>query len=77
MRKLKLFIGLVLILTLALAPNAFAAKREKFGADKRHAEVKKEMRTIKTSSEKFRWKWLCHGPKGCCFTMWLNILPIQ
>jgi len=67
MRKLKLCIGLVLILALALAPNAFAAKREKFGADKRHAEVKKEMRTIKTSSEKFRWKMVMPWSKGLLF----------
>ena len=46
MRKLKMLIGLTLLVTLVLAPNAFAAKREKFGADKRHTEVKKELRKI-------------------------------
>ncbi|WP_321369230.1 TRAP transporter substrate-binding protein DctP [uncultured Desulfuromusa sp.] len=67
MRKLKLFIGLALILTLALAPNAFAAKREKFGADDRRAEVKKELRTIKPSTEKFKWKMVMPWSKGLLF----------
>ncbi len=39
MKKFKFLIGLVLISSLTMAPNAFSAKREKFGADKRHAEV--------------------------------------
>ncbi len=67
MKKFRILIGLALILTLALAPNAFAAKREKFGADKRHAEVKKEMRTIKTSAEKFKWKMVMPWSKGLLF----------
>jgi len=67
MRKLKLFIGLALILTLALAPNAFAAKREKFGTDTRHEAVKKELRTIKTSDEKIRWKMVMPWSKGLLF----------
>ena len=41
MRKMKLIVGLLVILSMALAPTAFAAKREKFGVDKRHEEVKK------------------------------------
>ena len=45
MKKFKMLIGLALISTLTMAPNAFSAKREKFGADKRHDEVKKELRT--------------------------------
>ena len=67
MKRFKMLIGLALILTLALAPNAFAAKREKFGADKRHDEVKKEMRTIKTSAEKFKWKMVMPWSKGLLF----------
>ncbi len=67
MKKFRLFIGLALILTLALAPNAFAAKREKFGTDKRHEEVKKELRTIKTSDKEFRWKMVMPWSKGLLF----------
>ena len=36
MRKMKLIVGLLVILSLALVPTAFAAKRDKFGADNRH-----------------------------------------
>ena len=67
MKKFRMLIGLALILTLALAPNAFAAKREKFGADKRHEEVKKELRTIKPSTEKFKWKMVMPWSKGLLF----------
>lgn len=67
MRKLRLLVGMALILTLALAPNAFAAKREKFGADKRHQEVKRELRKIKTSDEKIRWKMVMPWSKGLLF----------
>jgi len=62
-----MLIGLVLILTLALAPNAFAAKRDKFGVDKRHEEVKRELRTIKPSTETFRWKMVMPWSKGLLF----------
>lgn len=67
MKKFKMLIGLTLILALALAPNAFAAKREKFGVDKRHDEVKKELRTIKTSKDKIRWKMVMPWSKGLLF----------
>lgn len=67
MRKLNLFIGLALILSLALAPNAFAAKRAKFGTDQRHEEVKRELRTIDTSEEKIRWKMVMPWSKGLLF----------
>ncbi len=67
MKKFRIMIGLALILTLALAPNAFAAKREKFGADKRHSAVKKELRKIKTSTEKFKWKMVMPWSKGLLF----------
>jgi TRAP-type mannitol/chloroaromatic compound transport system substrate-binding protein len=67
MKRFKMLTGLALILTLALAPNAFAAKRAKFGVDKRHAEVKKELRTIKTSKETIRWKMVMPWSKGLLF----------
>ncbi|AMV73818.1 TRAP proton/solute symporter, periplasmic substrate-binding protein [Desulfuromonas sp. DDH964] len=68
MKKIRLLIGLTLALTLAFAPQAFSAeKREKFGADKRHEEVKKELRTIKTSKEEFRWKMVMPWSKGLLF----------
>ncbi|MBF0286787.1 MAG: TRAP transporter substrate-binding protein DctP [SAR324 cluster bacterium] len=67
MKKLRMFIGLSLILTLVLAPSTFAAKREKFGTDQRHEAVKKELRTIKTSDKKFRWKMVMPWSKGLLF----------
>lgn len=67
MKKFRLLVGLALISTLTIAPNAFSAKREKFGADKRHAEVKKELRTIKPSTETFRWKMVMPWSKGLLF----------
>jgi TRAP-type mannitol/chloroaromatic compound transport system substrate-binding protein len=67
MRRGKLLIGLALALSLALAPQAFAAKREKFGVDKRHEDVQKEMRTIKTSDQKFHWKMVMPWSKGLLF----------
>ena len=67
MKKFRMLISLALLLTLALAPNAFAAKREKFGADKRHDEVKKELRTIKPSTDKFKWKMVMPWSKGLLF----------
>ncbi|HMB15975.1 MAG TPA: TRAP transporter substrate-binding protein DctP [Pelovirga sp.] len=67
MNRFRMLIGLVLILTLALAPNAFAAKRDKFGVDKRHEEVKRELRTIKPSTETFRWKMVMPWSKGLLF----------
>jgi len=63
---------LTVVLTFCLAAGltvstASAAKREKFGADKRHAVVKKELRTIKTSTEKFKWKMVMPWSKGLLF----------
>jgi TRAP-type mannitol/chloroaromatic compound transport system substrate-binding protein len=66
MNKFKSLVGLALISTLAIAPNAFSA-REKFGADKRHEEVKKELRTIKPSTEEFKWKMVMPWSKGLLF----------
>lgn len=67
MKKFNLLIGLMVAFSLILAPVAFAAKREKFGVDKRHEEVKKELRTIKPSEEKFRWKMVMPWSKGLLF----------
>ena len=67
MRKMKFVVSLLVVLSLACAPSAFAAKRDKFGADKRHAEVKKELRTIKTSKEEFKWKMVMPWSKGLLF----------
>lgn len=66
MRQFRILIGLALILTLALAPNAFA-KREKFGADKRSAEVARELRTIKPSTEVHNWRMVMPWSKGLLF----------
>lgn len=66
MKKFSLLIGLALISTLTIAPNAFSA-REKFGADKRHEEIKKELRTIKPSTEEFKWKMVMPWSKGLLF----------
>ncbi len=66
MKKFSFLIGLALISTLTIAPNAFSA-REKFGADKRHEEVKKELRTIKPSTEEFKWKMVMPWSKGLLF----------
>lgn len=66
MKKLRLIIGLVLILTMALAPNAFA-QRDKFGVDKRSAEVARELRTIKPSTETHRWRMVMPWSQGLLF----------
>ena len=67
MKKLRILFGLLVIVSLVTAPNAFAAKREKFGVDKRHVEVKKELRKIKPSEEQFKWKMVMPWSKGLLF----------
>jgi TRAP-type mannitol/chloroaromatic compound transport system substrate-binding protein len=67
MKSMKMIIGLLIMVSLALAPNAFAAKREKFGTDKRHVAVKKELRKIKPSEQKFKWKMVMPWSKGLLF----------
>jgi len=67
MKRWKLVIGFCIALSLVLAPNAFAAKREKFGADMRHENAKKELRSIKTSDQKFHWKMVMPWSKGLLF----------
>ena len=66
MKKFSFIVGLALVSTMTLAPNAFSA-REKFGADKRHDEVKKELRTIKPSTAEFKWKMVMPWSKGLLF----------
>lgn len=68
MRKLKSLAALLAATMLLVAPNAFAAeKREKFGADKRHEAIQKELRTIKPSTDKVRWKMVMPWTKGILF----------
>jgi TRAP-type mannitol/chloroaromatic compound transport system substrate-binding protein len=55
------------VLALLAAPQAFSAKREKFGADDRHEAVKKELRRIKTSEDKVKWKMVMPWSKGLLF----------
>jgi len=75
MRKMKVLVGLLVVLSLACAPSAFAAKRDKFGADKRHDEVKKRCVPSNHPRKSLSGKWLCHGPRACCSMTWLSILP--
>jgi len=66
MKRVAQWIGVLVTLTL-LATPALAAKREKFGVDQRHEEVKRELRTIKTSKEEFKWKMVMPWSKGLLF----------
>lgn len=56
-----------LTLSLGVATGQAAEKREKFGADKRHETIKKELRTIKPSTETFKWKMVMPWTKGLLF----------
>jgi TRAP-type mannitol/chloroaromatic compound transport system substrate-binding protein len=49
-----------------LVTPSFAA-REKFGADQRREEIKKELRTIKPSTEEFKWKMVMPWTDGILF----------
>ncbi|MBN2232684.1 MAG: TRAP transporter substrate-binding protein DctP [Deltaproteobacteria bacterium] len=54
------------VVSLFISPlTADAAKREKFGADKRHEEVKRLK--VDTSSDTFRWKMVMPWSKGLLF----------
>ena len=57
----------VAALSLSVAVTNADAAREKFGADKRHEAVKKELRTIKPSEETFKWKMVMPWSKGLLF----------
>lgn len=67
MKALRWMICLVVAVSMLAAPNAFAAKREKFGVDQRHEDVKRELRKIKPSEETFRWKMVMPWSKGLLF----------
>ncbi|MEJ2700657.1 MAG: TRAP transporter substrate-binding protein DctP, partial [Desulfuromonadales bacterium] len=67
MKRFKLLVGLLIALSLTLAPQAFAAKYKKFGVDQRHEAVKRELHTIKTSNKKFHWKMVMPWSKGLLF----------
>ncbi len=67
MKRFRFLVGMMVALSLLVAPNAFAAKREKFGEDARHEAVQKELRKIKTSEEKVRWKMVMPWSKGLLF----------
>lgn len=54
-------------LTLAVGNGQAADKREKFGADKRREAIKQELRTIKPSTETFKWKMVMPWSKGLLF----------
>ncbi|MDT8440070.1 MAG: TRAP transporter substrate-binding protein DctP [Desulfuromonadales bacterium] len=67
MKRFTLMVSFLVVASLVLAPAAFAAKRDKFGVDKRHEGVKKELRTIKPSKETFKWKMVMPWSKGLLF----------
>ena len=67
MKRFKLLIGVVIVMSLTIAPQAFAAKYKKFGVDQRHEAVQRELHTIKTSSKKFHWKMVMPWSKGLLF----------
>ncbi|WP_305044432.1 TRAP transporter substrate-binding protein [Geoalkalibacter sp.] len=70
MRRFRMLVGLITVLTLVWAPQSFAQERkqrEKFGADKRSEQVKNELRTIKPSTETHRWKMVMPWSKGLLF----------
>jgi TRAP-type mannitol/chloroaromatic compound transport system substrate-binding protein len=67
MKKLHLIPCMLVVISLLLTSSSFAAKREKFGEDKRHQAVKKELRQIKPSTEKFKWKMVMPWSKGLLF----------
>jgi len=67
MKRFGFVLSILVALSLVITPGAFAAKREKFGTDKRHEEVKKELRQIKTSDKEFKWKMVMPWSKGLLF----------
>ncbi len=66
MIKLKNLLSILAVLSFMLTIASFAA-REKFGADLRHEEVKKKLRTIKPSKEEFKWKMVMPWTEGILF----------
>ena len=68
MKLFKQIVALLVLTSLVLTTNVFAAeKRDKFGADLRHEAEKKELRSIKPSTETFKWKMVMPWSKGLLF----------
>ncbi|MBW2451024.1 MAG: TRAP transporter substrate-binding protein DctP [Deltaproteobacteria bacterium] len=67
MKRFNWLLSVLIVASLVIVPNAFAAKREKFGTDARHEEVKRELRKIKPSKEEFKWKMVMPWSKGLLF----------
>jgi TRAP-type mannitol/chloroaromatic compound transport system substrate-binding protein len=65
MRKFRFLAALAVVAALAYAPLAEAQKREKFGTDKRKAEIKGQK--VEASKETFRWKMVTPWSKGLLF----------
>jgi TRAP-type mannitol/chloroaromatic compound transport system substrate-binding protein len=62
----KLFAGAITAcLAVGLTVGSADAKREKFGTDKRHEEIKRVK--VETSTEKFNWKMVMPWSKGLLF----------
>lgn len=66
MITVRFLFSLLIALSCMVAAPSFAA-REKFGVDQRHEEVKKELRTIKPSTEEFKWKMVMPWTEGLLF----------
>ncbi len=67
MRKTRVIISFLLILLFVTTPQLFAAGTEKFGVDQRREEIGRELRTIKPSTESFRWRMVMPWSKGQLF----------
>lgn len=63
MRYFRIILTFALILSLSAIP-AFAAKRAKFGTDKRSIELRKVKRSIQTSKDQLKWKMVMPWSKG-------------
>lgn len=69
----RLLHGLVLLtfavsaLVIVSKPTLAQSGRAKFGEDKRHEEVRREVRTIRTSSDRVQWKMVMPWSKGLLF----------
>jgi TRAP-type mannitol/chloroaromatic compound transport system substrate-binding protein len=66
MISFKFLLSLLISLSCLIVTPSFAA-REKFGADQRREEIKKELRTIKPSTEEFKWKMVMPWTDGILF----------
>ena len=64
-RVLAICIAVCFVLTMGIGGSSMAAKRSKFGEDKRHDEAKRI--SYETSDQKFRWKMVMPWSKGLLF----------